>query len=100
VDKDLNQKPVPHIAIVLAEDSSDPNSSQVVKTDFSGNAEFQSPPGKYRLSTPEGVDYQGRHYGWEMEFIVTPGPCSMDLSNDNARITDLAPPSLPTRWRT
>jgi S1-C subfamily serine protease len=95
VDEDLNQKPVPHITIALSKDSSDPNPSQELKTDFAGNAEFQSPPGKYRLSTSEGVDYQGRHYAWEVEVGVGSGPCSVDLSNDNARITDMATVETP-----
>jgi S1-C subfamily serine protease len=91
VDKDLNQKPVPHIAIVLTSDSSNPSPPQEVKTDFAGNAEFQAPPGKYRLATPAGVDYQGRNFIWDMEINVSAGACIVDLSNDNARIADSLP---------
>ncbi len=90
VDKDLNQKPVPHLAVVLAADSNNPESSREVKTDFEGNAEFQAPPGKYRMSTPQGVDFQGRHYAWETEIDVSGESVSLDLSNDNAQITDPA----------
>jgi S1-C subfamily serine protease len=97
VDKDLNQKPVPHISVVLSKDSSDPGGSQEVKTDFSGNAEFLAPPGKYRLATLEGIDYQGRHYAWNTQIKVNAGPCSVDLSNDNARITDLSPIETPSK---
>ncbi len=85
VDKDLNQKPVPHLAVVLVADSIDPGNSREAKTDFEGKAEFQAPPGKYRLTTPQGVDFQGRHYAWEMEINVSDRPISVDLSNDNAR---------------
>ena len=88
VDKDLNQKPVPHLTVVVAADSSSPDSSHEVKTDFGGNAEIQTPPGKYRMTTPQGVDFQGRHYTWEMEINVSGESLSVDLSNDNARITD------------
>jgi hypothetical protein len=88
VDKDLNQRPVPHLAVVFDADSNDPDRSHEVKTDYEGNAEFQAVPGKYRLSTPQGVDFQGRHYAWEMEINVSRESVVLDLSNDNARITD------------
>ncbi len=92
VDKDLNQKPVPHLTIMLAADTNHPDSPHEVKTDFGGNAEFQAPPGKYRLTTPQGVDFQGHHYAWETEINLSDESISVDLSNDNARITD--PPSV------
>ena len=61
VDKDLNQKPVPHLAVLLVADSNDPDSSHEVKTDFEGKAEFHATPGKYRLTTPQGLDFQSSH---------------------------------------
>ena len=90
VDKDLNQRPVPHLTVVFAADSNDPHRSQEVKTDFGGTAEFLAAPGKYWMSTPHGVDFQGRHYAWDMEINVGGESVSVDLSNDNARITDPA----------
>jgi len=91
VDKDLNQKPVPHLALVLAAaDGNSPDISLSAKTDFGGNAEFQAPPGKYRVATPQGIDFQGRHYEWDMEVSVTGQVCLVDLSNDNARIAEPA----------
>jgi hypothetical protein len=92
VDKDLNQKSVPHLTVLFSADANGPNSAHEVKTDFEGNAEFQAPPGKYRMTTPQGVDFQGHHYAWEMEINVSGESASVDLSNDNARITD--PPSV------
>ena len=100
VDKDLNQKPVPHLTVVLAADSNDPDSSHEVKTDFEGKAEFQAPPGKYRLSTPQGVDFQGHHYAWEMEINVSGESVSLDLSNDNARVADPASVEPARKWMT
>jgi S1-C subfamily serine protease len=96
VDKDLNQKPVPHLTVALAADADTPENSQQVKTDFEGNAEFQASPGKYRIATPEGVDFQGHHYAWEVEINVVGESVSVDLSNDNARITD-SPSVEPAR---
>jgi hypothetical protein len=60
-----------------------------IKTGFDGSAEFLASPGKYKLTTPEGVDFQGRHYVWEMVIDVSDEPVSVELSNDNARITDV-----------
>jgi S1-C subfamily serine protease len=88
VDKELNQKPVPHLTIVLASDSNHPEIPLEAKTDFGGNAEFQTPPGKYHMSTLQGVDFQGRHFAWETEIDVSEASVSVDLSNDNAHITD------------
>jgi S1-C subfamily serine protease len=96
VDKDLNQRPVPHLAVVMSPDLRDPADSFQVKTDFSGNAEILAPPGRYRLFTPDGVDYQAHHYAWSVEITATGNPISIDLSNDNARITP-APFVDPTR---
>ncbi len=88
LDKDLNQKPVPHVSIVLTSDPPDPASSRQLKTDFTGIAEMQAPPGKYRLTTPDGVDFQSHHYEWDTEIDLGDSPCAVDLSNDNARITN------------
>jgi S1-C subfamily serine protease len=92
VDQDLNQRSVPHLRIVLAADSNNPDSSIEVKTDFGGAAEFQAPRGRFRLTTPQGVDFQGRHYAWEIEINVNGESVSIDLSNDNAQVA--APPSV------
>jgi S1-C subfamily serine protease len=96
VDKDLNQKPVPHLTIVLSADSDGTGVSHEVKTDFDGNAEITLSPGKYKLTTPQGVDFQGRHYVWGVEINVGSEPASIELSNDNAMGTDL-PSVQPTR---
>jgi S1-C subfamily serine protease len=88
LDKDLNQKPVPHLSIVLTPDLAEPAGARQMKTDFSGIAELHMPPGKYRLSTPDGVDFQSHHYEGEMAVdAADASPLNIDLSNDNARIT-------------
>jgi S1-C subfamily serine protease len=92
VDKDLSQKPVPHLTVMLSAVPSNPDSSREARTDFGGNAEFQAQPGKYRMTTPQGVDFQGHHSVWETEMIVGEESVTVDLSNDNARIAD--PPTV------
>lgn len=89
VDSDLNQKPVPHLALELAAtEAADLNSPHEAKTDFDGKAEFKVVPGKYRLTTPLGVEFQGRHFTWDLKIDVSGESCSIDLSNDNARAAE------------
>jgi len=96
VDKDLNQKPVPHLAVVLSADSESTQASHEVKTDLDGTVELLLAPGKYKLTTPQGVDFQDRHYAWGLEVSVGSEPGPLELSNDNAVVTDL-PAAQPTR---
>jgi S1-C subfamily serine protease len=91
VDNDLNQKPVPHLTVVLSADSDNTEASHEVKTDFDGIVEIVLSPGKYKLTTPQGVDFQNRHYAWGTEISVGSGPASIELSNDNATVSDLRP---------
>ena len=67
-----------------------------MKTGFDGSAETQLKPGKYRLTTPQGLDFQGHHYVWELELAISGPSYTVELSNDNAKVTDSAP-SAPVR---
>jgi len=91
VDKDLNQKPVPHLTLLLSAVTNTTAHSQEAKTAFSGDAEFQAAPGKYRLSTPQGVDFAGQHYEWDLEVNASGEKVSVDLSNDNSKKADRHP---------
>ncbi len=88
VDKDLNQKPVPKMAFVLAPFDGPAGEMITGKTGFDGNAELQLTPGKYRLSTPEPVEFQGKRYSWELDVAVAAPESTVELSNDNAKVTD------------
>lgn len=89
VDKDLNQKPVPHLALVLQ--PTDPAGAPVtIKTGLDGSAETILDAGKYKLATPEGVEFQGKRYQWEMELALTGQDFVLELSNDNAKVSDVA----------
>jgi S1-C subfamily serine protease len=87
VDNDLNQKPAPRLSIVVVR-SDIPNSEQInSRTGFDGTAELRLPPGKYVLTTPTPVEFQGKQYSWRMSFAVSE-QLSIELSNDNAEIGD------------
>jgi hypothetical protein len=99
VDGDLNQKPVPRLSLILTR--SDDASSQPItaKTSFEGTAELQLAPGNYRLDTPDGIEFQRKKYSWEMNIAVSLSGASVDLSNDNAKVTGTTQ-QTPARWTT
>jgi len=96
IDKDLNQKPVPKLTFVLAPFDGPVGETITGKTGFDGNGELQLAPGKYRLSTPEPVEFQGKKYSWEVNVVVSLPESSVELSNDNAKVTGGAA-SAPSR---
>lgn len=96
VDKDLNQKPVPKLVFVLAPFDGPVGETITGKTGFDGNSELQLAPGKYHLSTSEPVEFQGRKYSWEVDVTVAALESTVELSNDNAKVTDVAA-SAPRR---
>lgn len=96
IDKDLNQKPVPKLTFVLAPFDGPVGDTTTGKTGFDGNGELQLAPGKYRLSTPEPVEFQGKKYSWEVDVVVSLPESSVELSNDNAKVT-AGVASAPTR---
>jgi len=89
VDKDLNQKPVPHFALLLLP-TDPPGTSVTIKTGLDGSAETSLESGKYKLATPEAVEFQGKRYQWEMELTLTGQDFLLELSNDNAKVSDIA----------
>lgn len=90
IDKDLNQKPVPKLAFVLAPFEGPVGEPVTGKTGFDGNGELQLAPGKYRLSTSEPVEFQGKKYSWDLEITVSAPESTIELSNDNAKVSEVA----------
>ncbi len=90
VDKDLNQKPVPKLAFVLAPFEGPVGATVTGKTGFDGNGELQVAPGKYHLSTTEPVEFQGKKYSWEVDVAVSAPETTVELSNDNAKMVVVA----------
>ncbi len=87
IDKDLNQKPVPRLSLVFTRMDVAPPQETTVKTGFDGNAEAKLPPGKYRVATPDPVDFQGKRYKWGIEIVLSGPEQIVELSNDNASVS-------------
>jgi S1-C subfamily serine protease len=96
VDGELTQKAVPHLAVKIVaievEDASEATAganmktSVEVKTNFEGVAEIRLRAGKYRVSSPEGIEFAGARYTWDMEINVAGAEQTIELSNDNAKV--------------
>jgi S1-C subfamily serine protease len=89
-DRDLNLKPVPHLAISihsLDTPSAEPIS---IQTSLDGVAETELPPGRYQLTSGKPVEFQGKTYRWTLEPNLTKPENTVELSNDNATTTDLS----------
>ena len=89
VDKDLNQKPVPFFVVHLRNLANAANSAEV-KTDLDGKAEKQLVPGRYSVTTAKPLELGGKRYTWNLEVQINSVDQRIDLTNDNAKIEDLA----------
>jgi S1-C subfamily serine protease len=88
VDGQLNQKPVPRMAISILQGSGDP---VIVKTDFEGHASIDLEPGDYRFDVTTPVRFEEQELTWSQAITVT-GETTIDFSNDNATAKPLARP--------
>jgi S1-C subfamily serine protease len=96
VGSDLSLRPVPRLAITLR--SLDPSSTAPevsIRTDFSGSAEAHLNPGRYHLTTPSPVQFEGKVYKWDMDISVPQPENALELSGDNAQVSE-APPGAPS----
>jgi hypothetical protein len=81
VDRELNQKPVPFLAISLKSGAK----SAEVKTGLDGTAETNLPPGKYTIATPKPTELDGQRFSWNVAVTLTGAEQNVDLTNDNAK---------------
>ena len=92
VDKDLNPKPVPKLVVNL-QAAKDAVQAQLhsLTTGFDGLAEAQLPLGRYRVTTPQPVEFQGKKYSWDLDWEVVKPESHLDLSVDNAKVAAIEP---------
>src|SRR5262245_4514099 len=87
VDKDLNQKPVPFVVVKFA-GSAGP--AVEAKTGLDGSASTSLPAGHYTVSTPKPAEMGGKRYSWSFAADVGGTAQEIDLTNDNAKVEELA----------
>jgi hypothetical protein len=88
IDKDLNQKPAPRLALTLVHTGDPGAGPMTLRTGFDGLAEADLPAGHYKLSTAQSVDFQDKKFSWSLEFDVAGREISLELSNDNATVAE------------
>ncbi len=86
-DRDLNLKPVPRLVITLKPTM---GASVTAQTTLEGVAELELPPGTYQLITDKPAELFGKQYLWDLEVQVTKADQLIELSNDNAKVTESA----------
>jgi len=93
VDKDLNPKPVPKLVVNLqaAKNSVQSQQPNTLTTGFDGLAEAQLPLGRYHVTTPQAVEFQGKKYSWDLDWEVVQPESHLDLSVDNAKVAAVEP---------
>lgn len=101
VDKNLNLKSVPKYALVIqklnesgATDFSFPD--QRIATSFEGTASVSLTVGSYIVRSDKPLEFEDRAFIWEERFKVENGRnLTLELSNDNAKITALEIAATP-----
>jgi S1-C subfamily serine protease len=84
VDRDLNQKPVPHLELTITSLGNASGAPISARTALDGTAQVELAPGKYKLVSVKPLDFQGKSYSWEIEIAAATGAV-IELSNDNAK---------------
>ncbi len=87
-DRDLNLKPVPRLAITLKPKAA--GAPLAAQTTLDGIAEVEAPTGVYQLTTDKPAELFGKQYLWDLEINITKADQLIELSNDNAKVTDSA----------
>ena len=89
VDQELSQKPVPFFLVSLKSGGK----AAEVKTSLEGTAETQLPPGRYTVSSPKPAELGGKRFSWNIQVSLSGGEQNIDLTNDNAKVEELAAPA-------
>jgi len=92
VDKDLNVKPIPRLALRIYR-MGDQSPTAEVRTALDGTVFVELPSGAYRIQSVQPLSYQGKAYSWHVDFVLSRNDQPCELTNDNATI--VIAPELP-----
>lgn len=93
VTNDLNVKAVPKLVLSIEPEAGSPIA---LSTNFDGVATADLPVGRYRVRSVHGLDFQSKHFDWDIPVQVNAGQNSVELSTDNAKITAAEKPTRVT----
>src|SRR5260370_223256 len=96
VDQELSQKPVPFFVVSLKSGAK----AAEVKTGLEGTAEAQLPPGRCTVSSPKPAELGGRRFSWNIQVSLSGAEQSIDLTNDNAKVEEIAAPASSAKAAT
>ena len=85
VDRDLNQKPVPSFRVSLERADSPGTGAIELKTALDGTSQKSLASGKYKLTTPQPIEFQGKRYSWAQDVTLSGAQQVIELTNDNAK---------------
>jgi S1-C subfamily serine protease len=85
VDKELNVKPIPRLALRVYP-TADPTAVAEVRTALDGTISVELPAGAYRVESVQPLTYHGKAYSWRVDVVLSHNDQSCELSNDNAVI--------------
>ena len=88
IDRDLNVKPVPKLALSIAAEDQ-PAVVTTVSTDIRGVADLHLAPGKYLITSVRPIEFQGKQYEWKLEVVISGTEQKLELSNDNSTFEPL-----------
>ena len=89
VDQELSQKPVPFFLVSLK----CAGKATEVKTSLEGTAEAQLPPGRCAVSSEKPAELGGKRFSWNIQVSLSGGEQNIDLTNDNAKVEEVAAPA-------
>jgi S1-C subfamily serine protease len=93
VTNDLSVKSVPKLALTIESETGNPIQ---VSSSFEGVARVDLFPGKYRVRSVRGVDFESKHFDWDVGIQIKAGENQLELGSDNANITVSDKPSRVT----
>jgi S1-C subfamily serine protease len=93
ITDDLAVKVVPKLALTIEPEIGTPVQ---ISSSLEGTAIVDLPAGKYRVRSARGLDFESKHFDWDISLEVKVGENQIELSSDNAKIRASDKPSRIT----
>lgn len=93
ITDDLSVKVVPKLALSIEAEG---GAAVQISSSLEGAASIDLSPGKYRIKSVRGLDFESKHFDWDVGFEVKAGENQLELSSDNAKIKASDKPSRVT----